>query len=639
MKKILLALILSIMMVVSMLPMTAMAAGVECTDESCAHEAAIDGTHYDTLAEAITAASAGNTITFLTDITEDVTVKKNLTIDGTEKNYTGTMTLEATVIIQNVNFIQGRVLKSNSAIKNITIKDCNFDGKGLNVYAVELRYTGSIVIENCTAKNYGYGFLQVPKSNDTISVKNVEISDVNYGLKIDYSNNVTLENVNITNCEYYGIYNSNHGSKTIRIKDSSIGVLGTWDRNTGKTTTYIFEGSNTVDEFDIVGELDILKLADVNSTLTAPEGQNISIDDAQGKIVAYGEGKYKLIDPNEEFTITFKNGENVIATITGKYGTEITAPAGPAMTGHTFIGWDEEIPETMPAENMTLTACWSVNTYTISFDTKGAGSIASIPVKYGTPITDLPTPFRQGYEFTGWLGIPADGVMPAANITLTATWRQTYFQIDTVKPVTPVTPVTPVVPSEPEVDDDSCDGKLSSGCAAATFADLDTSAWYHDAVDYVLENGLMQGVGGGKFAPYTTTSRAMIVTILYRLEGEPAVTGANPFADVENDEWYTDAVLWAAENEIVLGYDGEFFPTDDVTLEQALLILQRYVEYKGADEITVPMIAPYEYNTWAEAGVVWAYLNDILEIGTDLDDLTAPATRAELAGFLYAFCK
>jgi len=149
----------------------------------------------------------------------------------------------------------------------------------------------------------------------------------------------------------------------------------------------------------------------------------------------------------------------------------------------------------------------------------------------------------------------------------------------------------------------------------------------------------MQGVGGGKFAPYTTTSRAMIVTILYRLEGEPMVGSANPFSDVEADEWYTDAVLWAAENEIVLGYDGAFMPEDEITLEQALLILQRYAEYKGIDEITVPMIAPYEYNTWAENGVVWAYLNGVLEIGTDLDDLTAPATRAELAGFLYAFCK
>ena len=163
--------------------------------------AQIGETQYKTLAAAIAAAQAGDTITFLTDITEDVTVDKSVTIDGAEKIYTGTMTLnKVDVTIQNVNFVKGTVYKNKStgAGGNFTIKNCEFDGQGLNGYAVNLGGTGAIVIEDCTAKGYGYGFLQVPTSNNSLSVKNITVSDVNYGIKVDYSNGVTIENAKIT---------------------------------------------------------------------------------------------------------------------------------------------------------------------------------------------------------------------------------------------------------------------------------------------------------------------------------------------------------------------------------------------------------------------------------------------------------
>ncbi|MBE6936625.1 MAG: hypothetical protein E7458_09075 [Ruminococcaceae bacterium] len=240
-------------------------------------------------------------------------------------------------------------------------------------------------------------------------------------------------------------------------------------------------------------------------------------------------------------------------------------------------------------------------------------------VQYDADFPCIHAPFKAGYEFIGWKGGRLPEKMPAHDVYLIPCYRQIYFQID--KPAKPVTPVVPV-----------------HDCPSAEYRDLDTSAWYHDATDYVLANDLMKGTGNKLFSPYMTTTRAMVVTILYRLEGEPAAPKANPFSDVPADEWYTDAVLWAAKEGIVLGYDGEFFPEDEITGEQLMLILQRYAEYRGADEITVPMIAPYEYNTWAEAGVVWAYLNDILEIGIDVEDLTQDATRVELAAYLYNFC-
>ena len=123
------------------------------------------------------------------------------------------------------------------------------------------------------------------------------------------------------------------------------------------------------------------------------------------------------------YTITFDTaGGSEIAPITQEYGTVITAPEAPTREGYTFIGWDKEIPTTMPAENMTVTAQWEINQYTITFDTAGGSEIAPITQDYGTAITAPADPTREGYTFMGWdKEIPT--TMPAKNITITAKWK------------------------------------------------------------------------------------------------------------------------------------------------------------------------------------------------------------------------
>ncbi len=125
------------------------------------------------------------------------------------------------------------------------------------------------------------------------------------------------------------------------------------------------------------------------------------------------------------YTVTFDTaGGTEIAPITQGYGTAITAPAAPTREGYTFIGWDTEIPTTMPAENMTVTAQWKINKYTITFDTAGGTEIAPITQDYGTQIASPAAPTREGYNFVGWdKSIPA--TMPAENITITAQWKDT----------------------------------------------------------------------------------------------------------------------------------------------------------------------------------------------------------------------
>ena len=126
-----------------------------------------------------------------------------------------------------------------------------------------------------------------------------------------------------------------------------------------------------------------------------------------------------------KYTITFDtNGGSEIAPITQDYGTEITAPDNPTRKGYTFKGWDKEIPKTMPAENITVKAQWKINQYTITFDTNGGSDIAPITQDYGTEITAPDNPTRKGYTFKGWdKEIPE--TMPAENITITARWKDT----------------------------------------------------------------------------------------------------------------------------------------------------------------------------------------------------------------------
>ena len=126
-----------------------------------------------------------------------------------------------------------------------------------------------------------------------------------------------------------------------------------------------------------------------------------------------------------KYTITFDTtGGSEITPITQDYDTAITAPADPTREGYTFIGWDKAIPTTMPAENMTVTAQWEINQYTITFDTNGGSEIAPITQDYGTVITAPEAPEREGYTFIGWdKAIPE--TMPAENITLKAKWKDT----------------------------------------------------------------------------------------------------------------------------------------------------------------------------------------------------------------------
>ena len=183
----------------------------------------------------------------------------------------------------------------------------------------------------------------------------------------------------------------------------------------------------------------------------------------------------------------------------------------------------------------------------------------------------------------------------------------------------------------------------SDHCPSKAFTDLDLDMWYHESVDYVLRTGLMNGMGNGKFAPNGTVTRAMMVTVLYRMAGEPEAKGTVPFTDVAEDAYYAKAVAWAYENHIVMGVtDTRFAPNTPATREQMATFLYRYAQFAGLDVTAKGNLETFPdgngVSHYALEAMAWAVGQGLLqgdENGKLLPKNTA--TRAQMATVLFRF--
>ncbi len=252
-------------------------------------------------------------------------------------------------------------------------------------------------------------------------------------------------------------------------------------------------------------------------------------------------------------------------------------------------------------------------TYTLTFETNGGSAISKVTKNKGTTI-DLAqyAPTKSGATFEGWyadkgLTKKITSVKLDANTTVYAKWTE-----------------APV--------------------SGLPFGDVKSADWFYNDVKYVYEKGMMAGTAADVFAPNATTTRAMIVTILYRLEGSPAVTGTSAFVDVPAGQWYTDAVNWAAANQIVKGTSATTFaPNDSITREQMAAILYRYAQYKGYDVTKKADLSGYSDNgqvsTYAKDALAWANAAKLINGVTNTT--LAPqgnATRAQVSAILHRFC-
>ena len=203
---------------------------------------------------------------------------------------------------------------------------------------------------------------------------------------------------------------------------------------------------------------------------------------------------------------------------------------------------------------------------------------------------------------------------------------------------TPEARSAPVKPDQPKPP--------TPGPVTSPFSDVDPEAWDFEGVCWASENGVMNGVGDGKFDPAAPTSRAMIVTMLYRLEKEPKTDYEISFKDVSENSWYTDPVRWASANGIVGGYSPEQFgPGDDITREQLAAILWRYAAYKGADtssgeDFNLGVFIDAEFvSPWAWSAMCWAAGSGLITgVGNEHISPGSDASRAQVATILMRYC-
>ena len=275
-----------------------------------------------------------------------------------------------------------------------------------------------------------------------------------------------------------------------------------------------------------------------------------------------------------------------------------------------------------------------VKTWNITYVTDG-GTIGGLyPVTYteGT-VTVLPTNVtKPGYTFLGWFTAYIGGVQ-VRQIEATETGDKTFYARwhKTVLPPPPVTPGTPVTPARPAAP------------VGLPFADVSSSDWFYNDVRYVYEKGIMDGTGADRFSPNAPLTRAMIVTILYRMAGSPSVSGSSDFTDVAAGKWFAKAVAWAAANGIVNGYgSGLFGPNDPVTREQLAAILYRYAVYGGMTAVTLEenlgsFADTAQLSAYAIQAMNWAVGQGLINgSGSNLVP-KAQATRAQVAAIIHRY--
>ena len=194
-----------------------------------------------------------------------------------------------------------------------------------------------------------------------------------------------------------------------------------------------------------------------------------------------------------------------------------------------------------------------------------------------------------------------------------------------------------------EEETGSCDG--GEGCPSSKFPDLDTSAWYHEAVDYVIKTKLMQGNPDGTFAPNGTVTRAQMATVLWNMKGKPVVNYYMTYSDVSEEAWYAEAIRWATSEGIMQGFgNGQFSPDSPITREQVATTVYRYEQrygsggFSGAWTYRLPFSDLDQISDWAFEAVAWCNKEEIIE-GKDnlMFDPAGDVKRYDLAVILMRY--
>ena len=394
--------------------------------------------------------------------------------------------------------------------------------------------------------------------------------------------------------------------------------------------------------------------------------QNISDD----KKPVWGQSKLNTPDSLPTLVALDKANAQKVYQVTFDYGTSFADNDGryaysytngvvseptknPELAGHTLSGWYSD---------PSLTTAWTFNTEISNDTTLYAKWIEATPEPTPEPEPEEP-PYTGKYSYEVFTSVGDNGAISVDRyategdkVTIDVTPDQAYKLDELVvtangKDVeltangdgtyTFTMPSADVrITASFAEDPDWTEPEEPSTDVSDLFIDIAPDAWYKDAVQYAYDNGLMTGVSDTEFAPEATTTRAMIVSILARLEGVESAQAAG-FADVDDNDWYATAVNWAANVGVVNGYeDNTFRPNTAITREQLAAILMNYAAYKGEDVSNRADLTSYtdQPSTWAEEAMSWAVAEGLIS-GVTNDQLQPQgnATRAQVAAILQRF--
>ena len=368
------------------------------------------------------------------------------------------------------------------------------------------------------------------------------------------------------------------------------------------------------------------------ATFTNPHGFSVFTVTTESAAVAEVNGNrytsfQDAVDAaGDKATVEVLKNENLTATMSGSSRT-ITVKNGTGESITVTINGTTKTIEKNASEAFTYTHSSSSGTTRYSVEVRGTtgGTVTASPTRAakGATVT-LTVRADEGYQLDGLTVTDSKG----GTVKLTDKGSGTYTFTMPASKVTVQASFT----------------QNQSG--TLPFTDVKTGDWFYEAVQYVYDKGMMTGVSADRFAPASTTTRGMIVTILYRLENEPAVSGELPFTDVEAGAWYANAVAWAAANDIVNGTSATTFaPNSPITREQMATMLYRFAQYKGMDAVTLQEnLTGYpdggQVSDYAIPAMNWAVGQGLIagmENGTLVPQ--GSATRAQVATILMRFCE
>ena len=627
--------------------------------------ALVNGKGYNTLQDAVNAVTTTEptTITLLKDtagagVVVNGPVKRNLTFDLGGHTYTitsgvgsaGTETNGFQLIKNNnITFKNGTIAadpEEGQQVKiliqnysNLTLENVTLDGTGMTDYT-GLNYTLS---NNNGEINLNTGTTIIPRTDDDIAMDVCWAASYEDGARVTVNEGAIVEGNVELGLWGQDAYEGNQSVLTVN------GGTITGDLIIGKQTNsddelqqvveslkpnITINGGSfgaSVDKFidDTDRAAAKVQSGDTHSYYTTMEA---ALEAAQ-----QGDSITDLKATTTTHTLTLKYNDNATAdsVYTVEENTKVPLPT-PSRDGYVFLGWYDadgnkvESPYAV-SKTETLTAQWSVissgTSYAITVSKADNGTVTASRTRANKGLTiTLTVKADEGYKLDTITVTDKNGnelkltdkgdgkytfTMPASAVTVEASFTKDDTPVETGLP----------------------------------FTDVKADDWFYEAVKYAYDNKLMDGTSSTTFAPLMTTNRAMIVTILWRLEGSPVVNYAMNFSDVESGVWYTEAVRWAAAEGIVKGYsDTVFAPDDTVTREQLATILYRYAEYKEYDVSAKGDLTTFAdgstVSTWAADGMTWAVGAQLItgKDGGKLDP-TGTATRAEVATILMRFCE